>query len=97
MNSNDLRAPEENFEKKPTGWSGYPPSSAWVDLGSILLILPRHGLNEGIRPSVLKTKCLVHFGARSCIRSFMDNERPLVILYSLPSAVLFLLFHQSMK
>lgn len=44
--------------------------------------------NEGVRPSVLKTKLSVHFGARSSVRSFTDDESPLAILYSSPPAVL---------
>lgn len=48
--------------------------------------------NEGVRPSVLKTKLSVHFGARSSVRSFTDDESPLAILYSSPPAVLFFPF-----
>lgn len=44
--------------------------------------------NEGVRPSVLKTKLSVHFGARSSVGSFTDDESPLAILYSSPPAVL---------
>lgn len=41
MPMNSIR--EETSERKPTGWSGYPPGGARAGLGSILPILPRHG------------------------------------------------------
>lgn len=40
------------------------------------------------RLRVVKTKLSVHFGARSYVRSFTDDESILAMLYRLPPAVL---------
>jgi hypothetical protein len=87
---NDLR--EETSERKPTGWSGCPPAVPGRALVQSCRFYPDMAQNEGLRPSVLKTKLSVHFGAWSSVMSFTDNESPLAILYSSPPAVLFFPF-----
>lgn len=91
---NDLRAPGGNFGKKAYLLVGLVvppavPGRASVQSCRFYLDMAQ---NEGVRPSVLKTKLSVHFGARSSVRSFTDDESPLAILYSSPPAVLFFSF-----
>lgn|SRR5512133_992685 len=84
---NDLRAPGGNFGKK-----AYWLSPRRCPGGPRFNLADYMAQNEGVRPSVLKTKLSVHFGARSSVRSFTDDESPLAILYSSPPAVLFFSF-----
>ena len=94
MNSMIQGPREETSERKPTGWSGCPPAvpgRASVQSCRFYLDMAQ---NEGVRPSVLKTKLSVHTSEHGLpLGPLQTTKAPsLAILYSSPPAVLFFSF-----